>query len=82
MFAMRCDRAGCLTEASTGSITEEEGETKSTDFADRQKATTGNKSISHEKAQEAQTNCSALPRGLFVFCVICEICGLEVLTNV
>jgi hypothetical protein len=22
MLAMRCDRAGCLTEASTGSITE------------------------------------------------------------
>ena len=31
---MRCDRAECLTEASTGSITDEGDQTKSTDYAD------------------------------------------------
>lgn len=34
MSAMRCDRAECLTEASKGSITDEAGQTKSTDYAD------------------------------------------------
>jgi len=28
MLTMHCDQAGCLTEASTGSITEEEGNQK------------------------------------------------------
>ncbi len=75
-FAMRCDRAECLTEASTGSITDEADQTKSTDYADYREERTR---TGHKKAQKAQT----ISEDLFVllvpfcglFCVISEICG-------
>ena len=44
MFAMHCDRAECLTEASRGSITEEADQTNSTDYTDGERITqNGNK---------------------------------------